>query len=300
MKNCPLFIKKNWVIIVSILVVIGLAVAGYIYLGNKTGTDMTNTESTGKTVVSSGDTVSVDYVGRLEDGTIFDSSLEEFAKQMKNYTPGRKFEPLEFKVGAGQMIPGFDAGVVGMKLGEKKTLTIAPKDAYGELKEEQIDAKYLQDVFTEVVPRENFKDIVTQTVPKSALGESGKDLTVGKVIEAGTMKAKVTAIDGDNVTVEIENTGNPFYGKKLAVGLTGEFEGNSVVVKKLTDKEVTIEVNDKANPFYGKKIEVGMEWMAGRNKIKIVAIAKDKVTIAAGPELAGKTLTFDVEIKSIK
>jgi len=40
--------------------------------------------------------------------------------------------------------------------------------------------------------------------------------------------------------------------------------------------------------------------MAGGNKIKIVAITKDKVTIAAGHELAGKTLTFDVEIKSIK
>ena len=146
-----------------------------------------------------------------------------------------------------------------MKLGERKTLVIAPKDAYGELKEQEVDAKYLQDVFTEVVPRENFKDIITQTVPKSALGESGTDLTVGKVIEAGSTKAKVTAIEGDNVTVEIENTGNPFYGKKLVVGLTGEFEGNTVVVKKLTDKEVTIEVNNKANPFYGKKIEVGME-----------------------------------------
>lgn len=298
MKKKTLLTKKVWIIIVSVLVVVGLAVAGYIYFGNKTG--MVSTDSTGKTVVSSGDTVSVDYIGRLDDGTIFDSSLEEFAKQMKNYTPGRTFEPLEFTVGAGQMIPGFDAWVVGMELGEKKTLVIAPADAYGELKEQEVDAKYLQDVFSEVVPRENFKDIVTQTVPKSALGESGTDLTVGKVIEAGSTKAKVTAIEGDNVTVEIENTGNPFYGKKLVVGLTGEFEGNTVVVKKLTDKEVTIEVNNKANPFYGKKIEVGMEWMAGGNKIKIVAITKDKVTIAAGHELAGKTLTFDVEIKSIK
>jgi len=259
MKKKTLLTKKVWIIVVSILVVIGLAVAGYIYLGSKNSISMTDTGSTGKTVVSSGDTISVDYVGRLEDGTIFDSSLEEFAKQMKNYTSGRTFEPLEFTVGAGQMIPGFDAGVVGMKLGEKKTLTIAPKDAYGEPKEQEIDAKYLQDVFTETVPRENFKDVVIQTVPKSALGENGKDLVVGKVIEAGSMKAKVTAIEGDNVTVDIENTGNPFYGKKLAVGLTGEFEGNTVTVKKLDDKEVVIEVNNKANPFYGKKIEVGME-----------------------------------------
>lgn len=117
------------------------------------------------------------------------------------------------------------------------------------------------------------------------------------------MKAKVIAIEGTNVTVEIENTGNPFYGKKLSIGLTGEFEGNAVIVKNLTDKEVTIEVNNKANPFYGKKIKEGLEAMIpNRGKVKIMKIDKDNVTIGLqNPhELAGKTLTFDVEIKSIK
>jgi peptidylprolyl isomerase len=64
-----------------------------------------------------GDNVSVDYTGRLTDGTIFDSSV------------GR--EPLEFDVGAGQMIKGFDDGVVGMKVGETKFVTIPPEQAYG-------------------------------------------------------------------------------------------------------------------------------------------------------------------------
>lgn len=191
-----------------------------------------------------------------------------------------------------------------MKLGEKKTLTIAPVDAYGEtFKEQEAPAKYFQDIFTETVPRENFKDIVSQTVPVSALGENGKDLTVGKVIEAGEIKAKVTAIEGDNVTVEIENTGNPFYGKKLTVGLKATFEGNDVTIKELTDTEVTIEVINKANPFYGKKIEVGMEGvLPNGGKMKIVKIDDKSVTIGLPNEheLAGKTLTFDVEIKSIK
>lgn len=59
-----------------------------------------------KEIVSSGDKISVDYVGTLEDGTVFDSSLEESAKKTKNYKPnsGRKYEPLSFTVGAGQMI----------------------------------------------------------------------------------------------------------------------------------------------------------------------------------------------------
>ncbi|MFN2454144.1 MAG: peptidylprolyl isomerase [Pyrinomonadaceae bacterium] len=65
-----------------------------------------------------GDKVSVHYTGRLEDGQIFDSSEES--------------EPLEFEVGAGDVIPGFDEGVSGMNVGDKKTIEIEPDDAYGQ------------------------------------------------------------------------------------------------------------------------------------------------------------------------
>ncbi len=68
-----------------------------------------------------GKRVKVHYTGKLTDGTVFDSSLER--------------EPLEFVLGAGQMIPGFDKGVEGMKVGEQKNLQIAPQDAYGERNE---------------------------------------------------------------------------------------------------------------------------------------------------------------------
>lgn len=71
-----------------------------------------------------GDVVRVHYTGRLTDGTQFDSS------------EGR--EPLEFTVGAGQMIKGFDDGVVGMNVGDKKTLNIPATEAYGERDEQAI------------------------------------------------------------------------------------------------------------------------------------------------------------------
>ncbi len=69
-----------------------------------------------------GDVVKVHYTGKLTNGEQFDSST------------GR--EPLEFTVGAGQMIKGFDAAMPGMKVGEKKTINILPEDAYG-VKDEQ-------------------------------------------------------------------------------------------------------------------------------------------------------------------
>ncbi len=72
--------------------------------------------------VKSGDTVKVHYHGKLNDGTTFDSS------------EGR--EPLEFEVGSGSVIAGFDNGVTGMKVGDKKTINIPVDEAYGQLQDD--------------------------------------------------------------------------------------------------------------------------------------------------------------------
>lgn len=88
--------------------------------------------------VKKGDTVAVNYVGTLEDGTMFDTSLAEQAKKGNVYNEQRGYEPLEFSVGAGQMIKGFDTGVVGMTIGETKKVTIPAAEAYGEFRTELV------------------------------------------------------------------------------------------------------------------------------------------------------------------
>ena len=75
-------------------------------------------EGTGDPVVS-GDTVVIDYTGTLPDGTKFDSSVD-------------RGEPFETQIGVGQVIQGWDEGVVGMKVGGKRKLTIPPELAYGD------------------------------------------------------------------------------------------------------------------------------------------------------------------------
>lgn len=97
-------------------------------------------------VVKAGDYVQVDYVGKLEDGTVFDTSIEKIAKDSGKYNPNRAYQPLGFKVGAGQMIPGFDKGVVGMAVAENKTLTIPPEDAYGHPREDMLITQPIGDV----------------------------------------------------------------------------------------------------------------------------------------------------------
>lgn len=71
-----------------------------------------------------GDTVKVHYTGKLEDGIVFDTSKDR--------------EPLEFTIGGGSVIPGFENGIIGMEIGSKKVVTIPPEEAYGKRHEELI------------------------------------------------------------------------------------------------------------------------------------------------------------------
>lgn len=70
------------------------------------------------------DTVKVHYTGMLKDGTVFDSSFDR--------------EPLEFTIGEGMVIPGFERGIIGMDVGETKEIDVPPEDAYGEYREDMI------------------------------------------------------------------------------------------------------------------------------------------------------------------
>jgi peptidylprolyl isomerase len=110
-----------------------------------------------------GDVVRVHYTGRLTDGTQFDSS------------EGR--EPLEFTVGAGQMIKGFDDGVVGMNVGDKKTLNIPATEAYGERDEQAIiefpAANIPADMKLEPGMQLTLRNQYGQPVPVSCSGSSG-------------------------------------------------------------------------------------------------------------------------------
>ena len=85
-----------------------------------------------------GDTVKVHYTGKLDDGTVFDSSAER--------------EPLEFTLGSGSIIPGFERAVLGMNLGESKTEVIPTDDAYGPHLEEMVVVVDRQQMSIEIEP----------------------------------------------------------------------------------------------------------------------------------------------------
>lgn len=115
--------------------------------------------------VQSGDTVRVHYHGRLTDGTTFDSS------------DGR--DPLEFQVGSGMVIAGFDNGVLGMVIGDKRTVQIPVDDAYGPKNAEMV-IEFPKDQIPEGMPVEkgmrlNLNNSQGQVVPV-VITEVGEDL----------------------------------------------------------------------------------------------------------------------------
>ncbi len=127
------------------------------------------TASDDAATVKSGDTVKVHYTGTFANGTVFDSS-----------TGG---EPLTFTVGSGGVIPGFDAGVVGMRVGETKTLQIPADQAYGLYRE----------------------DLVFAVDPAGISGN--ESLAVGQQVgitlaDGQVLPATVTGVSADAVTID--------------------------------------------------------------------------------------------------
>ena len=121
-------------ILTSVLIIVLVIIGIWLVIKNRPAST-TNNAITNQTPTSSieieeiavgngaeakqGNTVSVHYTGKLEDGTTFDSSIE-------------RGEPIEFILGQGQVIPGWEQGIAGMKVGGKRTLIIPPSLAYGQ------------------------------------------------------------------------------------------------------------------------------------------------------------------------
>jgi FKBP-type peptidyl-prolyl cis-trans isomerase 2 len=132
--------------------------------------------------IENGNTVTVNYTGKLEDGSIFDSSLNE----------GR--EPLTAVLGEGSLIKGFEDGLINMSEGESKTVEIEPSEAYGEYREDMINS-----------------------IPKTQVPEG---VSVGDMLQGfgpmGPINVKVVEVNEETVMLDANH---PLAGKKLIFDL---------------------------------------------------------------------------------
>ncbi|MFB0911195.1 MAG: peptidylprolyl isomerase [Flavobacterium sp.] len=133
--------------------------------------------------VKENNTVKVHYVGKLSDGQVFDTSEGK--------------EPLEFTLGQGKLIAGFEKGLIDMKINEKKTITISKEEAYGESREDLI-----QEVDKSQLPEDITPEVGMGLVSKSADGNEMNLLIV-------EVKESTIVIDGNH----------PLAGKELTFDL---------------------------------------------------------------------------------
>ena len=134
--------------------------------------------------VTQGDTVRVHYTGKLEDGTIFDSSINR--------------EPLEFTIGEGRLLPDFETGVMGMNPGDSKTINISCEKAYGPYRDEMLIS-----LKREQIP-ENLDVEVNQ--PLQLVREDGQQImvTVAEISESTVTLDANHPLAGQDLNFELQ------------------------------------------------------------------------------------------------
>lgn len=157
-----------------------IIIIGVIYVATNKNT------VSGPLMVALGDNISVSYVGSLTNGTVFDS------------TAAHGNQPLTFTVGSGQLIQGFDQGVIGMQVNETKNITISANQAYGQVNPSLIIK----------VPTAQFGN---QTV------QIGMTVTQTSQTGGAQHQGRITAVNATNVTVDFNS---PLAGQTLIFKIT--------------------------------------------------------------------------------
>lgn len=267
---------------------------------------------TGEKTVKKGDTVSVNYTGSLQDGKVFDTNIESVAKQNDIIKP--EYVPLEFKVGEPGMIKGLDEGVVGMKVGDTKTLTISPEKGYGPVRPELVSA---YNIIENISAKENtFPRVFNVSLEEF-------EATYG----SGHNESETVVPLGTNINLTILNISSNVslsYNLKEGYQIFSQNAPWNMTVLKIDDRNITIKPSVKMNqivqfqldqfqktPWTSTVIGITDDNITLRHNaipetkvqamfgIMTVRFNETSFTIDQNHELAGKTLIFNVTLVSI-
>ncbi|RLI91682.1 MAG: hypothetical protein DRO94_03795 [Candidatus Altiarchaeales archaeon] len=217
-----------------------------------------------------GDIVEVNYIARLENGTIFDTTYEDVAESSGIYNPTRIYKPLRFRIGEGKVIRGFEMNIIGMRIHENKTFRVPPELGYGywdpkkviEIDKIQRSPRIINVSIDEFVRNLKQEPIINKTY---LVNKSGWNVTVIKI---------------RNDTVEIRQT--PPVG-------SGVITPYGIGTVNLTEDYILIEIN----PKLGEKIKTEY------GNARVIGIGRKKIRLDFNHELAGETLYFEVVLENI-
>ncbi|MBW6462135.1 MAG: FKBP-type peptidyl-prolyl cis-trans isomerase [DPANN group archaeon] len=256
-------------------------------------------------MVETGDTVSVNYIGSFTDGEVFDTSYEQVAKDNELYQEGRPYTPLVFWVGAGQMIKGFDAAVLNMTIGETKTVTLAPEDAYG-----AADPARIVEMPTSIdriitlerafeISRDDFNQVFTEDpIVDNVVGSdsfpwnfsikdvSDDNITIEYMLDVGDTVVLPQTIWNSTVTSKNDTTITLIQNPKNGESIQTIF-GTGIIT--LTDDKINI----------GFAVTAGQKVSTPYGEGTIVDVTDKSVTLDLNSGMVGKTLVFEITVVNI-
>jgi len=149
--------------------------------------------------IATGDSVTLEYTGRLDDETVFDTSRASVAEKagLAEAQPDREYDPLTIEVGAEQVIEGMEEGLVGLESGATTTLSIPPEKGYGERSPEHV-----QEYETETL-----REMLSGQTPEEGAFLEAKDGQHGEVVHVDEETVRVDfnpRLAGETLTFEIE------------------------------------------------------------------------------------------------
>lgn len=293
MVNIDRAFWSRWeVMFLVFIIVVSLVIAGGYVSYRVISTDQ-DAVVTGYSV-RLGDAVTVDYIGMFEDGTVFDTSLQSVAEnntlypKSLSFTSKTDYSPLNFTVGQGQMISGFDNGVIGMALNQTKTITVTPELGYGYSNESLIFTRNLTlsvPVFEWIGNSSAFSDTFYISP------------TVGANVKNPTYGWNMTVFYIDPITDAVMIRNNPMLGeviqsdegwasKVISVDTSAYMGRGEIIIEHILTSE------DVRKQLYTD--EVGQQFF-----ISEVNSDDGIFKIDYNREVVGKTLTFKVTLVSL-
>ena len=272
-------IKVTKEVAAGALIIVVVAVA-FMYSSQQQKTDttpeapQTTTPTTPKNpdLAEEYDIVTVDYVGRYLNDTVFDTSIGEIAEENNIVNPVRQYGPLTFTLGYGGLIPGFEEAVEGMKIGEENDVTIPPEKAFG----------YQSDELIQEIERKQASPMVQNVSMDKFMTDIGLEPYVGleftvpnRTAYELTWPMTVLTVYNDTITFRYERGDNTTIKTVF---------GNALVYNE--EEEIIIEIH----------AEKGDEIVTLAGPAKIIDVNEENMTVDFNHPLAGKTLKFNIKL----
>lgn len=285
-----------------LIILVAFIAVGFLYIVMTQNPDKTP-QSPGNNAVQKGDTVYLKFIQKYENGTIIGTNYEDIAK--KEGIIKDKYPPLIFIVGKGQVPKGLENAVIGMKISDKKTITLEPKNAYGEYQKELValgDRIQYQDRNITAQITEH----LTSEAFKAAFGNAAAILGDKVSTDITPWNYTITGIKDNNITVRAIITKGQSY--KLPETLWNstaiEVKDNEATFRQNPPDGfiVSTELGNATVTATGDKIKITINPKIGDISVlngipaRVTQINETHITYDANQPLAGKTIIFEIEL----